>query len=81
MTDHVPHHNMTTTTGTNHSPFITDTARKDASIGLGHITDSTTTEAPATTRGIHPTPHPTTTAAHDTNPPIDALGDTLTGIH
>ena len=36
-------------------------------------------EAPATTRGIHPAPHLTTTAAHSAHPLKDALSDTLTG--
>ena len=66
MRDHAPNHIMTTITGTDQSPFFTDAAREDASIGQGHTTDPNAAEAPATTRGMHPAPHPATTSAHDT---------------
>ena len=36
MTDHAPDHITTTTAETDHSPFITDAARKDTSIVQGH---------------------------------------------
>ena len=81
MTDHAPDHIMTTTAGTDCSSFITDAAREDTSIGQGHIIDLTATEAPANVRGMHPAPHPTTAAAHESHPLKDVLGDTLTGTH
>ena len=81
MTSHAPNHVTTTTAGTDHGPFITDAAREDPSTGQGHTTDLTAAEAPATIRGMHPTPHPTITAAHDTHSLKDALGNTFAGTH
>ena len=70
---------MTTTTGTDHSPFITDEAKEDTLTGQSHTSDLTMAEVPATIEGIHPTPHPITTAAHDAHPSTGTLSDTLTG--
>ena len=78
MTDHNPNHIMTTALETDHSPFITDTAKEVTFIG--HTTDLIMTEAPATIRGMHATPSPTTTAAHSTHPPKDALGNNLNWV-
>ena len=72
---------MTTTTGTDHSPFITDAAREDASIGQSHTTDPDMAEAPATIGGMHPALHPATATAHDTHPQKDFLDDTCAGTH
>ena len=78
MTGHIPNHITTMTIGTDPSPFITDVAKEEASASQDHTTDPTVEEAPATIRGIHSAPLPTTKAAHDTHLPKDALGDTLT---
>ena len=80
-TDFTPNHTTSTTTGVDHSPFITDAARKDASIDQGHTPDLNVAEVQATTRGTHPTPHPTTTSAHDTHPLKNTLGNTLSRPH
>ena len=79
MTDCTPNHIMTMTAGTDHNLFITDAARENVLTSQGHTTNLNVAEAPATTRGMHPTPYPTTIAAHDTHPPKDTLGDALTG--
>ena len=76
MTDHSSDHIMTTTIGTDYSPFITDAAQEDASINQDHATDLTGAEAPAAFRGMDPTLHPTTTAALYTHP----LKDTQTTL-
>ena len=76
-----PHQEHLITTVLDHSPFIMDAAREDASIGQGHTTDLNVAEAPAANIGMHPTPHTTTTTAHDTHPPKDTLGNALTGTH
>ena len=79
MTDCTPSHITTATEGTDHSLFITDTARENASASQGHTNNLNMAEAPATTRGMHSTPYPATTAACDTHPPRDTLGNTPTG--
>ena len=78
---HTPNHVMTTITGTDPSSFITHTAMVDASNGQDHMSNLTPAEVPATIRGTHPALQPSTTTAHDTHPPKDALGNTLTGTH
>ena len=75
--DHAPNHVTITTAWTDHSLFITDTVWENDVMGQGHSTNLNAAEAPATTRDMHPTPYPTTAAAHDTHPPTDTLGDTL----
>ena len=67
----------TMTIGTNHNLSITDTGREITLTGQGHSTDLNVAEAPATTRGTHPTPYPTTAAVQDTHQLTDALGNTL----
>ena len=67
--------------GTDPSCLTTDAAKEDASTSQEHTTDPTMAEAPATINGMHPTPHPTTIAAHDTHQLNDALDDTVTEIH
>ena len=53
--------------------------RENASTGQGNTTNLNVTEAPATNVGTPPTPYPFTTAAHDSHPLTDVLGDTLVG--
>ena len=50
-------------------------------IGHNHTTDPTMTEALATTKDIHHTPHPTTTAVCVILQLINALGGTHAGTH
>ena len=68
MTDQAPKHVMTTAIGTDHSPFITETAKEDTLTDQDHTTNAITSEVSATFRGTEPIPHPITTAACDTNP-------------
>ena len=55
----IPGHTKTTTIETDHNPLTTDTVTEDASASYNHTTDLTVTEALATTKDVHPTPHPT----------------------
>ena len=70
---HAPTHIIITAMGTNHSPSITDT-------GQDHTIDLNVTEAPVTTRDMHPAPYLATTAVHNIHPQTDTLEDTPTGI-
>ena len=77
MRDHAPAHVTITTTGTDNSLSITDTARENVLTDQDHSTNLNAAGAPATTRGMHLAPYLTTAAACDTHPPTDALYDTL----
>ena len=79
MKDCAPDHIMTMIAGTDHSLFITDTARENTLSSQGHTTNLNVAEAPATTVGTHPAPYPTTAAAHNTHPQTDTLGNVLIG--
>ena len=81
MAGHTSNHVMIKTVGTDPSPLITDTAKEDALAGQDHTTDPTVVETQAPIGGNHATHHPTTAGPHDTHPPKDTLGDTLTGTH
>ena len=79
ITGHTSNHVMTTTVVTDPSPLTTDTAKEDGLTSQDHAASPTAAEAPASIRGMHPTPHPTTTVAHDTHQPNNALDDTHWG--
>ena len=79
MIDCAPSHTMVTTTETDHTLSTTDTAEDTTLTGQNHTINLNMTEASVTTRDIHPTLYPTTTAAFDTHPLTDSLGDTPTG--
>ena len=81
MTDDTPDHITTTARGTDHSPFITDAATEDASIGQGHTTNLNMAEPQATTGDMYLTPHSIITSAYDTHSPKDTIGNILTGTH
>ena len=76
MIDHDTTHVMITTTETDHTLSITDTAKEIALTVLDHTITLDMTKALVTTGDTHPTLYPTTTAACDTPLPTDALGDT-----
>ena len=80
MIDCASTHIMFATAGTDHTFSITDAARKTASTGQDYSTDLNVAGAPATTSSTDPTPYPTTTAAHSTHPPTDALVNTFARI-
>ena len=67
--------------GTDPSHATTCTAKEDAWTGQDHTTKPTLAEAPATIKGMHPAPHPTTTVANDTHQPNDTLADTRAKMH
>ena len=71
-------HIITMIAGTDHTLFITDTAKENASMAQGHTTNLNAAEAPTTTGYTHPTSYPATKAAHNTHLLKDILGDTLT---
>ena len=76
MTGHAPD-----PVGTAPSNLTTDAAKEDALTGQDHTTDPTVAGALAAIRGMHPTPHPMTAAAHNTHKPNDALSNTLAKTH
>ena len=67
---------MATTIETDHSPLTTDTTTEDALNGHNHTTDPTMTEAQATTKDMHPAPHPNTRAVDTILQLTDTLGKT-----
>ena len=79
MTEHAPNQVMTKTVGTNHSLSITDAVRENTITSQGHTANLIPADVPAPIDGMHPTPHPTTTDAHNTHPLTDALDNTLLG--
>ena len=81
MTGHTPNPIMITTIGTDPSPLTTDAAKEDTLTSQDHTANPATAEVPATIRDIHPTPHLTTIAGHDTHQLTNAVGDTLTETH
>ena len=72
---------MTTTIETDHSPLTTDTATEDALTSYDHTTDPTTTEALATIKDMHPTPHPPIAAVCTILWPTGALSNTHARTH
>ena len=78
MAYHAPTHVTITTIGTDHNLSITGVARENALTGLDHTTDLNIAEVPVTTGSMHLVHYPTTTAAHDTHPPTNILGNTVT---
>ena len=74
MTGHAPNHITTTTTGTDHNPLTTDTAKEDALTSHDHTTDPTMAEALASIKHTYPTPHPATKAVDATHQLTNALG-------
>ena len=67
---------ITTTTRIGHNPYITDTAKGMALTGKDHGIDPHITEAPVSTRGMHPTPYLIITAILGTPLQIGTLEDT-----
>ena len=77
--DPTPASIITTAAGTGHISSITDAAKETILTGQGHAIDSCVTEASVTTRGMHPTLYPITTAILCTHIQTGILEDIPTG--
>ena len=76
LIDCTPTHATMTSAGTDHNISIMHAAKETALTCQDHTINLNTAETPATVRDMHPDLYPMTTAAHNTHPQTDTLGDT-----